>query len=82
MSEIIKAKDAYKTVSLKKRISLSPDANTLFNCRGAFEKNKIRSAHAVNKEMSTLPMSNCFLKLVEYTHSSTMHIMLAKTKYQ
>jgi hypothetical protein len=42
MSEIIKAKEAYKTVSLKKRISLSPDANTLFNCRGAFEKNKIR----------------------------------------
>ena len=80
--EIIKAKEVYKTVSRKKRISLSPDSNTLFNCSGAFEKNKIRMTHAVNKEISTLPISNCFLKLVEYTHSSTMHSMLAKTKYQ
>ena len=49
---------------------------------GDLEKNNMRITQLVNIEMITFPISNCFLKLVEYNQSNNMLNRLAKIKYQ
>src|SRR5215210_4005254 len=78
--EITNAKPPNKNASRKyfKVISLLLLKASL---NGTFAKNKIRTVHAANKEMTILPMRSLRLSEVEYNHNNTTQNILAAIKY-